>query len=68
MQTVFLVTGAAGHLGNTVVKQLVSEGKRVRALVLPSDQYLLYLPDAVELFIGDITDKKNARIAFQTIR
>lgn len=32
-----LVTGATGHLGNVLVCELISAGKKVRALVLPNE-------------------------------
>ena len=32
---IYLVTGAAGFLGGTICRQLVAQGKRVRAFVLP---------------------------------
>ena len=35
MSTLYLVTGAAGYLGGEVCRQIVSRGKKARALVLP---------------------------------
>jgi dihydroflavonol-4-reductase len=49
------VTGATGHLGNVLVRELVRHGKRVRALALPDDtaRSLSGLP--VEIVRGDVT-------------
>lgn len=38
MNDLFIVTGADGHLGNTVVRQLAARGERVRGLVLPQSR------------------------------
>lgn len=46
MKDLYLVTGAAGHLGLTVVEELRKEGKTVRALVLPGDKAAGKLPEA----------------------
>lgn len=37
MNRLYLVTGACGHVGNTLVKQLVANGEKVRGLVLPKE-------------------------------
>ena len=55
-ERVYLVTGAAGFLGGTIVRQLVDEGKRVRAFVLAGDPAVKYIPEGVEIVEGDLTD------------
>ena len=35
--TIYIVTGAAGHLGSHIVSELVREGNKVRAFILPSE-------------------------------
>ena len=32
-----LVTGAAGHIGNVLVRELVLAGRQVRAFILPGE-------------------------------
>ena len=48
------VTGATGHLGNVLVRELVRRGKRVRAVALPGDgaRSLAGLPVAVAAKTG----------------
>ena len=36
-RTIFVVTGAAGHLGSTILRRLAAEGADVRGLVLPGE-------------------------------
>lgn len=64
MSTVYLVTGAAGHLGNTVVQLLAGQGKSVRALVLPGDKTAQNLKGKAEVFYGNVTDKESLRPFF----
>ena len=58
-EKIYLVTGAAGHLGNTIVSQLIQEGKSVRALALPFDNAAERLPECVEIIRGDVTNKDS---------
>ncbi|HPW78455.1 MAG: 3 beta-hydroxysteroid dehydrogenase/Delta 5--_4-isomerase [Bacteroidetes bacterium ADurb.Bin037] len=55
-QEIYLVTGATGHLGFTIVSQLIADGKKVRALVLPDDLLNSRLPSQVEICYGNILD------------
>ena len=52
---VYIVTGAAGHLGGAVTKTLNDRGKTVYALCLPGERHL---PEGkhVKVFSGDVCD------------
>lgn len=57
MNEVYLVTGAAGHLGRTVIQDLLKNNKTIRILVLPSEKYI---PKGnLEVFYGDVTNKES---------
>src|SRR5262245_36859387 len=51
-----LVTGANGHLGNNLCRQLVARGERVRAMIRPSADTASLAGVEVELVHGDIID------------
>ncbi len=53
---IYLVTGAAGFLGSTICRQLVAKGEKVRGLV---HRTAPNLPEAVEIFKGDLSDKDS---------
>ena len=61
MERLYLLTGAAGNLGNNVAHELVSRGALVRALVLPGDKAAKLLPKELELFEGDVLDCASLR-------
>ena len=52
----YLITGAAGFLGSHVCRQLLDRGESVRALVLPNDPAIQYVPKEVEIIKGDLCD------------
>jgi len=62
MEQLYLVTGAAGHLGSVVTRQLLSAGKYVRALVLPNEKNI---PETAEVCYGDVRDKESLRPFFK---
>ena len=54
--TIYLITGAAGFLGNNLTNQLLEQGKQVRALVLPNDPAAQFISDQAEIIYGDLCD------------
>ncbi|MCK9216970.1 MAG: NAD-dependent epimerase/dehydratase family protein [Firmicutes bacterium] len=59
MDSIYLVTGASGFLGNNIINELISKGKNVRALVLPDDKGIVRIPANVEVCKGNILDSKT---------
>lgn len=62
-----LVTGAAGHLGNVLVRELVDQGKTVRALVLPGEDRQSIENLGIEIVEGNILDKASVVQAMQGV-
>ena len=60
----YLVTGAAGFLGGTVCRQLIGEGKKVRAFILPNDPARKFVPEEAEIIEGDLTDIESLKPFF----
>ena len=54
MKTIYLVSGASGHLGSTLIKILKEKKNRIRALILPGEE--AYTDKDTEIFIGDVTE------------
>jgi dihydroflavonol-4-reductase len=62
-----LVTGATGHIGNVLIRQLVSQGRHVRALVLPGEDLSPLKDLCVEYVEGDVLDAQALDNAFQGV-
>ncbi len=60
-----VVTGAAGHVGNNLVRALLAQGRRVRALV-HRDRRALEGLEGVEIVEGDVRDFASLRRAFDS--
>ena len=59
-----VVTGATGHIGNVLIRELIKRRQIVRALVMPNDDYRPLTSLEVEIVRGDVTDLKRLESAF----
>ncbi len=58
MRKLYLITGGTGHVGQTVIQQLLGQhGHDIRVLVLPDDK--TPLPAAVERVPGNVCDRNS---------
>jgi dihydroflavonol-4-reductase len=62
-----LVTGAAGHLGNVLVRELLADEKKIRALVLPGEDTGSLAGMDIEIVEGDVLDGSSLNAAMQGI-
>ena len=53
-----VVTGATGHIGNTLVRALLAQGEKVRCLVLPGDDLRPLKGLDVEVIEGDVRHRE----------
>jgi nucleoside-diphosphate-sugar epimerase len=63
-----LVTGATGHIGNVLVRKLISQGHDVRVLTLPGDNIRPLEGLNVERAEGDVTDLDSLLPAFDSVK
>jgi len=61
---VIVVTGATGHIGNVLLRELIAHGQVVRTLVLPNDDLRPLSSLDVEIVYGDVTDLASLKDAF----
>ena len=59
-----IVTGATGHIGNVLVRELLARGVVVRTLVLPDDDKRPLAGLDIEIVRGDVTDPVSLKSAF----
>ena len=67
MKNLVLVTGATGHLGNTLVRELAAQHKSIRALVLPGEDTTALKDLPVEIVMGDVLKPETLAPAFAGI-
>jgi dihydroflavonol-4-reductase len=63
-----VVTGASGHLGNVLVRQLVASGHHVRAVVPPFEDQGQIPGPGVEVVISDVRDRGSLEGALRGAR
>lgn len=61
---IYIVTGAAGHLGNTLVHMLLANGEQVRGLILSSDKNGALDGLNLQIIEGDVRDIETLRPLF----
>ncbi len=54
-----LVTGASGHVGGVLVRALLAQGRRVRALIHTDSTAVEGLEGDLELVRGDVLDRES---------
>ena len=60
-----VVTGAAGHLGGALVRELLERGEKVRAFILPEEDPSSLNGMPLEVVKGNVLDREALRRAMQ---
>ncbi len=60
-----VVTGATGHIGNVLIRELLAAGEKVRALVPPFENDLPIRGLNVDMVAGDVCDRASLNSAFR---
>lgn len=68
MKKCWIVTGANGHVGNTVVRLLLKKQQQVIAMVLPSDSSRALEGLDVEIVKGDLLNPKDIERLFLSVK
>ena len=64
----YVVTGATGHTGHIVAKQLLANGEKVRAIGRSAERLQSIVGKGAEPFVADLTDKQALSKAFAGAR
>ncbi len=60
-----VVTGASGHLGNVLVRELLTRQEKVRVVILPNDPASSLADLDVEKVVADVRNVESLKLAFQ---
>jgi dihydroflavonol-4-reductase len=63
-----LVTGATGHIGNVLVRQLLDKGEKVRALILRGEDLTSLKGLNIETVVGDVLDPESLKSALEGVQ
>ena len=63
-QTIYIITGAAGHLGSAVADELDKQGKTVYALCLPGEKHPPQGAN-IKVFFGNVCDINSISVIFE---
>lgn len=63
MHTIYIVTGANGHLGGAIIRQLAGRDAEIRGLILPGETGACL--DRVQYYHGDVRDTDSLRPLFE---
>ena len=63
-----LVTGASGHIGNVLIRRLISQGKHIRALILPGEDTSALQGLDIQKIKGDVLDKSSLSASFEGVK
>jgi dihydroflavonol-4-reductase len=62
-----LVTGATGHIGNVLIRELLARGQPVRALLLPGEESTPLEGLEIDCVEGDVLDAEALRVALRGV-
>ena len=62
-----LVTGATGHIGNVLVKELLKRGEKVKAFVLPGEDLSPLEGLNIEIVEGDVMNPDSITPAMKGV-
>ena len=64
MPNLYIVTGANGHLGNSIARLLLNQNHHVRGLILPTDSDKMLRKLGVDVFFGDVRKQETLEPLF----
>ena len=65
MKTLYILTGACGHLGNTIVRMLAGRDQvEIRGLILEKEQQEAVVYPNLRYYVGDVRDKQSLEPLF----
>ncbi len=66
MTKLYIITGANGHLGNSIIRMLVNQNVIIRGLILPFDSDKMLKKLGVEVYRGDVRKISTLEPLFDT--